>query len=109
MRDPYYDALIRETVNRIRKSERAARPRQKPQGKAYGTHTESEWIALRWAVFRRDGFTCRYCGDVELQRPQCDHVIPRALGGPHSLDNLVTACGPCNASKGARRLEEWRP
>jgi 5-methylcytosine-specific restriction endonuclease McrA len=36
-------------------------------------------------------------------------VIPRALDGPHSLENMVTACGPCNSRKGAKRLGEWRP
>jgi 5-methylcytosine-specific restriction endonuclease McrA len=33
-----------------------------------------------------------------------DHVIPLVLGGPHCLSNLRPACGPCNSSKGARRV-----
>jgi len=104
-RDPYFDALIRADLAK----ESARKPRKRSGGKLYGSHTEGEWLALRRQVFERDGFACRYCGEVNLQRPQCDHVIPRALGGPHSLENMVTACGPCNNSKGARRLEEWRP
>ncbi|MFJ6561989.1 HNH endonuclease [Streptomyces sp. NPDC091412] len=55
---------------------------------------------LRFEVLRRDGFRCRYCGvtaaDAELT---VDHVTPIALGGADALDNLVTACGPCNNGK----------
>jgi hypothetical protein len=55
---------------------------------------------LRFEIFRRDNFQCRYCGkkppETEL-RP--DHVIPRTLGGKDDPDNLVTACVDCNAGK----------
>ena len=55
---------------------------------------------LRYEVFRRDGFTCRYCGakppEAELTT---DHVVPVALGGTDEPSNLVTACGPCNSGK----------
>lgn len=51
-------------------------------------------------VFRRDQFTCQYCGvkapDAEL-RP--DHVVPKALGGDDRPSNLVTACVDCNSGK----------
>lgn len=54
----------------------------------------------RFEVFRRDDFTCQYCGakppEAEL-RP--DHVLPRALGGDDKPSNLVTACHDCNAGK----------
>lgn len=67
----------------------------------------SEWGRLRLSVFQRDSFTCRYCGEAELTEPHCDHVVPVSQGGPSTLENLVTACGPCNIKKGARRPEEW--
>lgn len=55
---------------------------------------------LRYEIFRRDNFQCRYCGkkppETEL-RP--DHVIPKTLGGNDEPDNLVTACVDCNAGK----------
>lgn len=55
---------------------------------------------LRFEVFRRDGFACRYCGasasDTTLT---IDHVVPIALGGTDEPANLVTACAPCNAGK----------
>jgi 5-methylcytosine-specific restriction endonuclease McrA len=59
----------------------------------------------RREVFRRDSFTCQYCGrrgnDMTV-----DHVLPRHLGGMHVWNNVVTACAPCNHRKGGRRLEE---
>lgn len=62
--------------------------------------------ALRFSVLKRDNHTCRYCGaaapDVKLT---VDHVIPVALGGDDKPTNLVTACQPCNAGKGATPLE----
>jgi 5-methylcytosine-specific restriction endonuclease McrA len=55
-------------------------------------------------VFRRDNYTCQYCGrnDMDLT---LDHVIPRRLGGKHSWDNLVTACRVCNHRKGGRMAD----
>lgn len=54
----------------------------------------------RFEVLRRDSHTCRYCGasapDVKLH---VDHVIPVALGGTDSPDNLVAACIDCNFGK----------
>lgn len=59
----------------------------------------------RREVFRRDNYTCQYCGrhDVPLT---IDHVIPRHLGGEHSWTNVVAACPLCNHRKGGRTLEE---
>jgi 5-methylcytosine-specific restriction endonuclease McrA len=56
-------------------------------------------------VLKRDGFICRYCGRgapvVELR---VDHVIPKSLDGPDTIDNLVAACHDCNAGKGSGEL-----
>ena len=60
---------------------------------------------VRFAVFHRDNFTCRYCG---RQPPavilECDHVIPVARGGSNDEDNLATACFDCNRGKGVTML-----
>jgi len=62
---------------------------------------------VRFEVFKRDGFTCRYCGkkspEVILE---VDHAVPLAVGGSDDDDNLVTACYECNRGKGARLLTE---
>jgi 5-methylcytosine-specific restriction endonuclease McrA len=50
-------------------------------------------------VFARDGGRCKQCGStVELQ---FDHIIPVALRGGSTADNLQLLCGPCNRRKGA--------
>lgn len=59
----------------------------------------------RFEVFKRDEFTCTYCG----QKPpavvlECDHVIPVAQGGPDAIENLTTSCFDCNRGKSDRGL-----
>lgn len=56
---------------------------------------------LRFEIFKRDSFLCRYCGrgvgpDVILE---VDHVIPVVSGGTNDSINLVTACFDCNRGK----------
>jgi hypothetical protein len=62
---------------------------------------------VRFEVFKRDKFTCQYCGnkapDVVLD---CDHIRPVADGGPSDVLNLVTSCFGCNRGKGARTLDD---
>ncbi len=66
-----------------------------------GDEAESPEARRRVRIFRRDAFTCVYCGargpDVELT---VDHVEPRRKGGDTSDGNLVTCCRACNVSKG---------
>lgn len=56
-------------------------------------------------IFRRDNYTCQYCGQRK-KNLTVDHVIPRRLGGNHSWENLVTACSTCNHSKGGRTNDQ---
>lgn len=64
-------------------------------------------VKVRFEVFKRDRFTCTYCGghppDVLLE---VDHVIPKAAGGSDDIENLVTACADCNRGKSDRLLDE---
>ena len=59
----------------------------------------------RREIFRRDNFTCQYCGKRNSNLTM-DHVVPRHLGGLHSWQNIVTACATCNHRKGGRPLKE---
>jgi hypothetical protein len=62
---------------------------------------------LRFEVFKRDSFTCQYCGksapDVVLH---VDHIEPHAEGGLDDIMNLITSCFDCNIGKGKRRLTD---
>ncbi|MBX3490879.1 MAG: HNH endonuclease [Parvibaculum sp.] len=65
-----------------------------------------DWNILRVIVFERDGYQCVYCGDG-CDDPHCDHVVPVSRGGTNEIENLATACPPCNLSKGDKMLSEW--
>lgn len=60
---------------------------------------------LRFEVFKRDDFTCQYCG---AQPPkvvlEVDHIHPVAEGGTGDAENLITSCDKCNRGKGKRTL-----
>lgn len=62
---------------------------------------------IRFEVFKRDSFTCQYCGekspDVVLQ---VDHIDPVSKGGTNNILNLITACFDCNSGKSNRKLSD---
>ena len=73
---------------------------------AHQVHRPRPHVKLtRREVFRRDNYTCQYCGR-KVPNLTIDHVMPRHLGGKHIWTNVVTACSSCNHMKGGRRLEE---
>jgi 5-methylcytosine-specific restriction endonuclease McrA len=52
-------------------------------------------------VFLRDDHTCQLCGERPgIYNLSLDHVVPRSKGGKTTWTNIVTACKPCNSSKG---------
>lgn len=62
---------------------------------------------IRFEVFKRDSFTCQYCG---AKAPEAvlviDHIKPVASGGGNEIMNLITACQGCNSGKGPRELSD---
>lgn len=62
--------------------------------------------SLRFDIFRRDSFTCQYCGskppDVILE---IDHITPLSQGGEDDPANLITSCNSCNRGKSAKILQ----
>ena len=60
-------------------------------------------------VFTRDRYTCQYCG-ARPPRSQLnlDHVVPRALGGKTTWENVVCSCVDCNRRKGGRTPQQAR-
>jgi hypothetical protein len=73
------------------------------------TETKRKAISkkLRFEVFKRDSFTCQYCGrsapDVILE---IDHIKPVSEGGNNGILNLITSCIECNRGKGKRKLTD---
>ncbi len=61
----------------------------------------------RKEIFARDGWQCVYCGR-QTRDLTLDHVLPRHRGGPHTWENLVSACKPCNHRKAGRTPQEAR-
>lgn len=62
---------------------------------------------LRFEVFKRDSFTCQYCGrkspDIILH---IDHINPVSKGGENDILNLITSCVECNLGKSDRKLTD---
>lgn len=56
---------------------------------------------LRFEVFKRDNFTCKYCGRTPpVAMLEVDHVIPACEGGKDDMSNYLTSCFDCNRGKG---------
>lgn len=64
-------------------------------------------VRTRFEVFKRDEFTCQYCGkkspDVVLE---VDHIVPQCDGGADDVVNLRTSCWDCNHGKAGKPLSE---
>ncbi len=60
----------------------------------------------RFEIFKRDLFTCQYCGATPPSAIlHIDHIHPVAKGGKNGRENLITACQTCNLGKGATTLD----
>lgn len=75
-------------------------------GKVRVVHRKQISTRQRFEIFKRDDFTCQYCGahppDATLH---VDHITPVAAGGSSDDDNLVTACDKCNLGKSSVPLD----
>ena len=59
--------------------------------------------ALRYRIYRRDGFRCALCDSTSGL--QIHHVLPRGRGGNGSEYNLITLCRFCHAIAHGRPLD----
>ena len=63
--------------------------------------------SVRFEVFKRDGFSCQYCG---AKAPEAvlhvDHINPVSNGGDNEIINLITSCEACNLGKSSRLLSD---
>lgn len=58
-------------------------------------------------LYRRDQYTCQYCGaQPGSEELTIDHVQPRSRGGTSTWENCVLACLECNQRKANRTPRE---
>lgn len=58
-------------------------------------------------IYRRDRYTCQYCGSQPgSEELTIDHVTPRSQGGTSMWENCVLACVACNKRKADRTPEQ---
>jgi len=57
-------------------------------------------IRKRFFVFKRDHFSCVFCGSAGVGvKLEVDHKVPISKDGTDDLDNLQTLCFECNRGK----------
>lgn len=58
-------------------------------------------------IYKRDAFTCQYCGKLASKaRLTIDHIYPKSKGGDTSWMNCVACCVYCNTKKADKILEK---
>ena len=58
-------------------------------------------------LFRRDEYTCMYCGEKLPPRLLTrDHVVPISKGGRDVWENVVSSCRACNQRKDERNVND---
>lgn len=62
--------------------------------------------AMTWRCFRRDKYTCVYCGENDVPLT-VDHLVTFEMGGPTIDANLATSCFRCNKVRGNMEYSEW--
>jgi 5-methylcytosine-specific restriction endonuclease McrA len=61
----------------------------------------------RRTLYKRDRYTCQYCGKKPgTESLTIDHIIPRSRGGLTTWENTVLACVECNSKKANRTPKE---
>ncbi len=62
----------------------------------------------RWWQQKTASGRCWYCGAVVPSKElTMDHLVPLAMGGKSSRDNLVPSCKDCNTKKKSMMPMEW--
>jgi len=60
---------------------------------------------LRFEIFKRDLFSCQYCGKTPPNTIlEIDHIVPVIKNGTNDVDNLITSCFECNRGKSKNEL-----
>ena len=101
--------LGRDTGRAIRTPGRAIPAPEVIVLKRYGERPPRRLVFNRPNLYRRDAFSCQYCGvALPAEDLTVEHVLPRSRGGPTSWENCVAACATCNTRKADRTPREAR-
>jgi 5-methylcytosine-specific restriction endonuclease McrA len=74
---------------------------------AYEGRGERSVVFSRKNIFKRDRYTCQYCGKQPgPEELTIDHVMPRSRGGTSTWENCLLACVECNKRKADKTPEE---
>lgn len=93
--------MIHEMAATGARKAKYARRRKRRMARVAHDLSSQQWLAVQAAWGG-----CAYCRstDVSLQR---DCVLAVSRGGRYTLDNIVPACGSCNASKCNDEVTGW--
>jgi len=73
----------------------------------YNGMPRMEVVFSRRNLYRRDNYTCQYCGcKPGSEELTIDHILARSRGGKSTWENCVLACIKCNHKKGDKLPEE---
>lgn len=73
----------------------------------YEGQGEKSVVFSRKNLFKRDKYTCMYCGvQPGPEELTIDHVMPKSRGGTSTWENCVLACVECNKTKANRTPAE---
>ena len=67
--------------------------------------------SVRWMILERAQGKCELCGaslEYEGVLLTVDHIVPIAMGGTDSPENLRALCSRCNTGKGSKIYTESR-
>jgi len=68
---------------------------------------ERKVVFSRRNLFKRDKYTCQYCGvQPGPEELTIDHILPKSRGGQSSFENCVLACVECNKFKADKTPDE---
>lgn len=100
-----------EKLKKARNKKRRTKVRGKDRDRARHAGVAYEPVN-RLFVFARDKWRCQLCGcstpkslkgKNQPRSPELDHIVPLAMGGPHTYANVQCACRECNQEKGGYR------
>lgn len=106
------DEWMEREVETDRVIKTAGRPIPAPEVivlKRYGERPPRKISFCRPNLYRRDDYSCQYCGaELPGRKLTIDHVLPRSKGGPTTWENCVAACKRCNEIKADKTPREAR-